>query len=101
MRSLIACLLLTVSVFMLGAFSLENAIVPREDILAVGPPKDGIPAILNPKFAGAGDAVFLKHDDQVIGVHMNKQARAYPIKILNWHEAVNDTIAGMDFLVTY
>jgi hypothetical protein len=46
----------SVSIMLLGAFiistgfSLDNAIVPKDQILSGGPPKDGIPAILKPKF---------------------------------------------------
>jgi hypothetical protein len=40
---------------------------------------------------------FSKH----MGVVMNGRAKAYPIKILNWHEAVNDEAGGVKFLVTW
>lgn len=92
--SLIATLLLT-------GFSLDNAIVPEADILSGGPPKDGIPALLEPKFIDAADADFLNPDDQVIGVVLAGQPRAYPINILNWHEVVNDAIGDTPFVVTF
>jgi hypothetical protein len=85
----------------LAGFTLDNAIVPKEEILSGGPPKDGIPALLKPKFIQPEKADFLKADDQVIGVRMGDQAKAYPIKILNWHEAVNDTISGSPVVVTF
>ena len=85
----------------LTAFTLDNAIVPKEEILSGGPPKDGIPALLKPKFIQPEKADFLKTDDQVIGVRMGTQAKAYSIKILNWHEAVNDTIGGLPIVVTF
>ena len=82
-------------------FALENAIVPREEILAGGPPKDGIPALLKPKFVGVDQADFLSPEDQVIGVVMSGQPKAYPIKILNWHEVVNDNAGDMPMVVTF
>jgi hypothetical protein len=85
----------------LTAFNLDNAIVPKEEILSGGPPKDGIPALLNPIFIGPSEADFLKPADKVIGVKLGGEARAYPIKILNLHEVVNDTINGIPIAVTF
>ena len=82
-------------------FDLENTIVPRSEILSGGPPKDGIPAILDPKFVAGSNADFLKESDSVIGVEINGQARAYPIRILNMHEIVNDTVSDVPIAVTF
>lgn len=87
--------------FILAGFSLDNAIVPKDQILSGGPPKDGIPAILKPKFVRPEQAAFLKEGDQVIGVEVNGTAKAYPLKILNWHEVVNDTVNGIPIMVTF
>lgn len=86
---------------MLTAFNLDNAIVPQDEILSGGPPKDGIPAILNPKFILPSEADFIGPNDKVIGVESGDEAKAYPIKILNWHEVVNDTINGIPIVVTF
>jgi len=99
-KCLFFSVLIILSVSLTG-FKLDNAIVPMEEILSGGPPKDGIPALLKPKFIHPDRAYFLKGDDQVIGVRMGNQAKAYPIKILNWHEAVNDTIDGVPIVVTF
>ena len=85
----------------MAGFSLDNAIVPKEEILAGGPPKDGIPALLDPKFVNSEKAGFLEPDDQVIGVALHGQPKAYPIKILNWHEVVNDSTGGVPFVFTF
>jgi len=85
----------------LTGFKLDNAIVPKEEILSGGPPKDGIPALLKAKFIQPDEGDFLKAEDQVIGVKMKREAKAYPIKILNWHEVVNDTINGLPIVVTF
>jgi len=86
---------------MLTAFNVDNAIVPKGEILSGGPPKDGIPAILKPQFISSKEAEFLKPGDEVIGVRTVGQARAYPIKILNWHEVANDTINEVPIVVTF
>ena len=85
----------------IAGFTLDNAIVPAEEILSGGPPKDGIPALLKPKFVPADKVDFLGPDDQVIGVVISGQPKAYPIKILNWHEVVNDSVGDMPIVVTF
>ena len=87
--------------FLLTGFNLENSLVPKDEILSGGVGKDGIPALLKPKFVSARDAKFLKPKDKVLGVVINGQAKAYPLNILNWHEVVNDKIANTTFAVTY
>jgi hypothetical protein len=94
------CALLLTSLFAFG-FSMDNAIVPKEKILSGGPPKDGIPALLAPQFINPKQATFLARNDEVIGVTINGESKAYPIKILNWHEAVNDTLGGEAIVVTF
>ena len=99
-RPYIVAFLLIIPLFMTG-FTLDNAIVPREEILSGGPPKDGIPALLKPKFVRVDKADFLGPEDQVIGVVLHGQPKAYPIKILNWHEVVNDYAGDMPIAVTF
>ncbi len=84
-----------------NGFDLSNAIIPTNEILSGGPPKDGIPAINEPKFVSQKEAGFLSSKDRILGLMMDGVAKAYPIKILNWHEIVNDTINAIPFAVTY
>ena len=99
-RHYIFAFFLIIPLFMTG-FTLNNAIVPREEILAGGPPKDGIPALLEPDLVSVNASDFMEAEDQVIGVVVDGQARAYPIKILNWHEVVNDAVGDRPFAVTF
>jgi len=62
---------------------------------------DCIPSIDDPNFQSAGKADWLADEDLVIGVEMNGEARAYPLRILNVHEIVNDEIDGRPVAVTY
>ena len=89
-----------VSLFSMG-FDFSKHSIPLSDIRSGGPPKDGIPAILKPKFVKAEGAAFLMGDDRVLGITRNGVAKAYPIKILNWHEIVNDTVGRMPVLISY
>jgi len=71
-------------------------------VLSGGPPKDGIPAILNPKFIAIEEANdWLRPVKPVIAVELNSEVKAYPIQILMWHEIVNDSIGGVPILVTF
>jgi hypothetical protein len=83
------------------AFDLTRHNIPVELILDGGPPKDGIPALSTPAAVVAERAMFMRPTDRIVGVRIGKAARAYPIAILNWHEAVNDTLGGTPILVTY
>ncbi|UTW08292.1 DUF3179 domain-containing protein [Pseudomonas benzenivorans] len=73
-----------------------------EIMLPGGPGKDGIPSIDRPRFEDAASAErFLAPEDWVFGVYHGGQARAYPQRILVWHEIVNDRIAGEPLCITY
>ncbi|MEM1398520.1 MAG: DUF3179 domain-containing protein [Pseudomonadota bacterium] len=75
--------------------------VDPSEIFSGGPPKDGIPPIDNPAFAPVSEATDLTDRDPVIGLEINGDARAYPLRILIWHEIVNDTVGGMPVAVTF
>jgi hypothetical protein len=83
------------------AFDLRTLVVDKREILSGGPPKDGIPALTNPRFIKAADAGYLRPDDRVIGLVIGEDARAYPLAILNYHEIVNDTVGKTPVAVTY
>ncbi len=71
------------------------------EILSGGPPKDGIPSIDDPAFRTVADVPHMNETEPVIGLVVNGDARAYPLKILIWHEIVNDTVGGVPVTVTY
>jgi len=75
--------------------------VPRDEILPGGPPKDGIPALTNPKVEAIDADLNIRTDARVIGVTLGGEARAYPIPILNYHEIVNDELGGVPIAVIY
>jgi hypothetical protein len=77
-----------------------KAIVPLDQIVSGGPPRDGIPSIDSPKFVSAEDAG-LQDSDLVLGLNINGDIRTYPLNILVWHEIVNDEVGGTPVAVTY
>jgi hypothetical protein len=83
-----------------NGFDLRGALVDPAEILSGGPPKDGIPAIDRPRFVKAGEAK-MSPGERILGVERNGEAKAYPVRILNWHEVVNDSVGGTAVAVTY
>lgn len=84
-----------------NGFDLSNALVPVTQIKHGGPGRDGIPAIDHPHFIDASQAVFLKNADRILGINLNDEQKAYPIRILNYHEIVNDRFGDTAVLVSY
>ncbi len=71
-------------------------------MMSGGPGKDGIPSIDRPEFWTVREAnKFLDDEDVVFGVFHKGVARAYPQRILVWHEIVNDTVGGKPLSITY
>ena len=71
-------------------------------------PKDGIPPLDDPpqdrgaaQFVAAEDAIHVNDEHIVMGVQINGDACAYPVRILNFHEIVNHTVGGTKISVTY
>jgi len=84
-----------------NGFDLSNATIPQNEILPGGPPRDGIPSIDQPHLIKPSDVDFLGEGDRVISVKIGNEVRAYPLRILNWHEIVNDQIGDEPVAVTY
>ena len=84
-----------------NGFDVSSLSVPRTELISGGPPRDGIPAIMNPTFVAADRALHVEPGDSVIGVVIGGEARAYPLRILLWHEIVNDVLAGEPLAITY
>lgn len=64
--------------------------------------KDCILSIDDPSFGSTDDAnSWLSESDRVIAISISESARAYPFRILNYHEVVNDRIDGVPIAITY
>lgn len=72
-----------------------------DDILSGGPPKDGIPSIDNPEFIPVASEESLPDREPVVSLVVNGDARAYPLRIMMWHEIVNDVVGDRPVVVTY
>jgi len=72
-----------------------------EEIVWGGVAKDGIPALTNPRHVAAADATWLTDEELVFGVTLNGESRAYPHRILDWHEMANDVVGGVPVALAY
>lgn len=84
-----------------NGFDLSNATIPTSKIFSGGPPRDGIPAIDKPRFVSVEKVDFLRDEDIVLSLTRGDMTRAYPLRVLVWHEIVNDTFDGSKVAVTY
>jgi hypothetical protein len=81
--------------------AIEGPLVDPAEIISGGVPPDGIPPIDNPRFIEPGAVDFLAPTEPVVAVEVNDVAKAYPVRILMWHEIVNDEFDGVPVVVTY
>ncbi len=72
-----------------------------EEITWGGVGVDGIPALINPKHIAPAEATYLSPDELVFGVAINGDARAYPLRIMDWHEMFNDVVGGVPLALAY
>ena len=84
-----------------NGFDLTEPLIPADQIYPGGPPRDGIPSIDKPRFVKANKASLLKPKDRILGLNYQGVTRAYPIKILNHHEIVNDSINSDAIIISY
>ena len=91
-------------------FDLTRCLVPRATLVAAGMPKDTLEplpmrylltAAQVDSLNAAERGKYLVPNDLVIGVVIAGVARAYPIRVLNWHEVANDTLGGRPVAVTW
>jgi hypothetical protein len=88
--------------FLDGDLSLpENLSIRLEEITWGGVRVDGIPSLDSPKRVAALEAKYLKPDDLVFGVSINGDSRAYPLRIMGWHEMFNEVIGGVPVALAY
>lgn len=62
---------------------------------------DGIPDLRNPRHTAPEEATYLAPDERVFGLSINGESRAYPLRITNPHEMVNDTLGGEPFALSW
>lgn len=79
----------------------STAKIRLDEIRWGGVGQDGIPPLRNPEMIAADNADYLEEDNIVFGIEINGDARAYPKRILAWHEMFVDTIGGVNIAGVY
>lgn len=88
--------------FSLTDFSIRS--IALDEITFDGNTRDSIPPVGTPQFIPVGEALALGQIGElepVLSVGINGDFRAYPLRILLWHEIVNDEIGGVPVLIAY
>ncbi len=70
------------------------ATIRLDEVRWGGVSRDGIPPLVNPEMLTADEADYLDDSNVVFGLENNGDARAYPKRILAWHEMFRDTVGG-------
>ncbi|MEH6443530.1 MAG: DUF3179 domain-containing protein [Oceanospirillaceae bacterium] len=79
----------------------KQAAIRLDEIRWGGVVQDGIPPLRYPKMLIAENANYLADDNIVFGIEVNGDARAYPKRILAWHEMFVDSIGGIEIAGVY
>jgi uncharacterized protein DUF3179 len=78
-----------------------DSLVDRYDIVSGGPPPDGIVSIDEPTFEPASTVDWLTDTEPVLSFTLGGEARAYPLRVMNLHEIVNDVVGGTPIVISY
>lgn len=76
-------------------------LIPKGLVRGTGLDFDAIPALENPTMIDAEEVDYLNPEDLVIGFYTGHEYRAYPHKILDWHEIINDRDEELQFSINY
>lgn len=79
----------------------RKSTIRLDEIVWGGVLQDGIPPLRNPKMLSPAKATYLGDNDIVFGIEVAGEARAYPKRILAWHEMFTDTIQGVPLAGVY
>ncbi|MGB5819298.1 MAG: DUF3179 domain-containing protein [Saonia sp.] len=79
----------------------QQSTIRLDEVRWGGVLQDGIPPLRNPKMISVADATYLDDTHIVFGIEVNGDARAYPKRILAWHEMFVDTVGDVTVAGVY
>ncbi len=82
-------------------FAPPRATIRLDEVDWGGVKVNGIPPLDHPRSIPASSAGYLRDSHVVFGVVINGEARAYPKRILAWHEMALDRLGGVEITVVY
>ncbi len=78
-----------------------RALIRLDEVEWGGVGVNGIPPLDEPRHVEAAEARYLGEKDVVFGIALNGEARAYPKRILAWHELARDRVGGVELTIVY
>jgi hypothetical protein len=78
-----------------------ESLIRVEEIMWGGVRVDGIPALDNAEMLPGDLAEYVTPEEPVFGIFLNGDARAYPLRIMDWHEMANDVVGGVPVSLSY
>lgn len=78
-----------------------RSLVRLDEVDWGGVPVNGIPLLDHPHHVAAAAARWLKDNHVVFGVALGGEARAYPKRIMAWHELARDRMGGVELTIVY
>jgi hypothetical protein len=91
-------------------YDLSTLLVPKESLRPSGNPRGFLPSLDNPEHLRGVEMLvynernrpkYVVSTDRVLGIVINGQPHAWPLSMMNVHEVVNDTVAGVPVAATY
>jgi hypothetical protein len=79
----------------------DTALIRLDEVDWGGVKVNGIPPLDHPKHVPAKEAEYLRDGNVVFGVALGGEARAYPKRILAWHEMALDRLGGVELTIVY
>jgi hypothetical protein len=78
-----------------------TALIRLDEVEWGGVGVNGIPPLVHPRHVSAAEARYLGDKDVVFGIALRGEARAYPKRILAWHELARDRVGGVELTIVY
>ncbi|MBT5900546.1 MAG: DUF3179 domain-containing protein [Opitutaceae bacterium] len=85
----------------INGFAVDDTAVPVEHLVRAAPAKDSISSIDEPNWILASECDYLEEEDELLSVTIDGDTRAYPLRVLVWHEIVNDVFGERPIAITY
>lgn len=78
-----------------------SSLIRLDEVRWGGVVQDGIPPLRQPNMLNVDEATYLEDSNTVFGIEINGDARAYPKRVLAWHEMFVDTVGGINIAGVY
>ena len=78
-----------------------TSLIRLDEVVWGGVGVNGIPPLEYPAHLDAGEARYLSDDNIVFGIAVEEETRAYPKRILAWHEMALDRLGGVELTIVY